>query len=78
MTVEIDWHTGPRAELQPLFELAEDSQEQLHDYRELGRVLVARALVASALVRSAGEGYPDAIVIDGIPLRDRVWLSQNL
>jgi RimJ/RimL family protein N-acetyltransferase len=23
-------------------------------------------------------GYPDAIVIDGIPLRDRVWLSQNL
>jgi hypothetical protein len=42
MTVEIDWHTGPRAELQPLFELAEDSQEQLHDYLELGRVLVAR------------------------------------
>jgi GNAT superfamily N-acetyltransferase len=166
MTVEIDWHTGPRAELQPLFELAEDSQEQLHDYLELGRVLVARrggdvlghlqlvptertgeielknmavvpehrgtgvgrALVASALVRSAGEGssalvrsagegyscmvvatgaadvgilrfyqrlgfrllsierdaftpatgYPDAIVIDGIPLRDRVWLSQDL
>jgi predicted N-acetyltransferase YhbS len=155
MTVEIDWHTGPRAELQPLFELAEDSQEQLHDYLELGRVLVARrggdvlghlqlvptertgeielknmavvpehrgtrvgrALVASALVRSAEEGYscmvvatgaadvgilrfyqqlgfrllsierdaftpatgyPDAIVIDGIPLRDRVWLSQDL
>jgi hypothetical protein len=23
-------------------------------------------------------GYPDAIVIDGIPLRDRVWLSQDL
>ena len=23
-------------------------------------------------------GYPDQIVIDGIPLRDRVWLSQDL
>jgi GNAT superfamily N-acetyltransferase len=23
-------------------------------------------------------GYPDPIVIDGIPLRDRVWLSQDL
>ena len=23
-------------------------------------------------------GYPDDIVIDGIPLRDRVWLSQDL
>ena len=23
-------------------------------------------------------GYPDEIVIDGIPLRDRVWLSQDL
>ena len=23
-------------------------------------------------------GYPTPIVIDGIPLRDRVWLSQDL
>ena len=23
-------------------------------------------------------GYPDAIVIDGIPLLDRIWLSQDL
>ena len=155
MTVEIDWHAGSRAELRPLFELAEDSEAQLDQYLELGRVLVAmrgsevlghlqlvpttrareielknmavvpeqrgtgigRALVASALRASAEEGwsrmlvatgaadvgnlrfyqrvgfrllsverdaftpatgYPNPIVIDGIPLRDRVSLSQDL
>jgi predicted N-acetyltransferase YhbS len=25
-----------------------------------------------------GSGYPDPIVIDGIPLRDRLWLAQEL
>jgi len=24
------------------------------------------------------EGYPEGIVIDGIPLRDRIWLDQEL
>jgi GNAT superfamily N-acetyltransferase len=41
MTVEIDWYVGPRAELRPLFEFADDSQGQLDQYLELGRVLVA-------------------------------------
>ena len=27
---------------------------------------------------TASEGYPDGLVIDGIPLRDRVWLTQSL
>ncbi|MER7243270.1 GNAT family N-acetyltransferase [Kribbella sp. NPDC000426] len=27
---------------------------------------------------TAAAGYPDGIVIDGIPLRDRVWLDQEL
>jgi hypothetical protein len=27
---------------------------------------------------TAATGYPDAIVIDGIPLLDRVWLSKDL
>jgi GNAT superfamily N-acetyltransferase len=40
--VQIDWHDGDRAELRPLFELAEDSAEQLAGYLEFGRVLVAR------------------------------------
>ena len=153
--IDIDWHAGARASLRPMFELAEDSQSQLDQYLELGRVLVARrgdailghlqlvpgprpgdvelkslavvpeergtgvgrALVRSAVQRTASEGwsrmvvstaaadtgnlrfyqrvgfrllsvdrdaftpatgYPDPIVIDGIPLLDRVWLSQEL
>jgi GNAT superfamily N-acetyltransferase len=39
---QIEWHEGDRDELRPLFELAEDSAEQLAGYLELGRVLVAR------------------------------------
>jgi GNAT superfamily N-acetyltransferase len=27
---------------------------------------------------SAKTGYPEGVIIDGIPLRDRVWLDQNL
>jgi GNAT superfamily N-acetyltransferase len=38
----IDWHAGPRAELRPLFELADDSSSQVDRALELGRVLVAR------------------------------------
>ena len=148
-------HTGPRAALRPLFELAEDSAEQLDAYIEAGDVLVARlgqepighlqlvpgdvagevelknmavaeeqqgtgigrrlVLAAIEWARSRGAhrmtlataaadvgnlrfyqrvgfrmitierdvfvpttGYPDAIVIDGIPLRDRVWLDLDL
>ena len=39
--MEIDWHHGPREQLRPMFELAEDSDQQLAAYLELGRVLVA-------------------------------------
>lgn len=35
------WDTGPREALRHLFELAEDSAEQLDGYLRLGRVLVA-------------------------------------
>jgi ribosomal protein S18 acetylase RimI-like enzyme len=37
----ITWHEGPRSELRGLFELADDSGEQLDAYIDLGRVLVA-------------------------------------
>lgn len=40
--VTIDWYDGPRADLRPMFALAEDSEEQLAGYLDLGRVLVAR------------------------------------
>jgi GNAT superfamily N-acetyltransferase len=39
--VRVEEHTGPRAELRPLFELAEDSAEALDGYLHAGRVLVA-------------------------------------
>ena len=155
MTVEVTWSEVPRSELRWLFELAEDSTEQLNAYIELGRVLVAREdatvvghlqlipgdrplvleiksmgvaedrqgqgigrmLVdaAVAIARSDGAatllvstatadvgtlrfyqrvgfrflsverdaftsatGYPDQIIINGIELRDRVWLSMAL
>lgn len=153
--LHIDWHDGERAALRGLFELAEDSAEQLAGYLDLGQALVARrdtttighlqlvptgtddeielknmavltehqgtgvgrALVEEAVRRAqhAGHarivvatatastgnlrfyqrlgfrmrsvetdaftpetGYPDAIVIDGIELRDRVWLARTL
>jgi ribosomal protein S18 acetylase RimI-like enzyme len=151
----LTWDTGPRERLRHLFELAEDSPEQLAGYLQLGRVLVAledgfpvghlqiiesdplvevelkslavaehrqgrgigRALVERALAesRAAGaetmlvstasadvgnlrfyqrlgfrmlrierdaftavQGYPEGLAIDGIPLRDQVWLDQPL
>src|SRR4051794_15661388 len=143
--VRIAWHAGDRAELRPLFELADDSPQQLDAYIDQGRVLVAvddgaggghlplieeelrsravggdrggegigRALVARGVDESGGalrvataaadignlrfyqrlgfrmlrverdafttsDGYPEGLTIDGIPLRDRVWLTLAL
>lgn len=154
-TVALEWHTGDREALRPLFALADDSAVQLDRYIAEGRVLAAaeagavighlqltdgeeigdielkslavaedrqgrgvgRALVERAirecradgfrrlLVATAAadidnlrfyqkrgfrmlaverdaftpaEGYPDGLMVDGIPLRDRVWLSLDL
>ena len=151
----IDWNDGDREGLRPLFQLAEDSSQQLDSYFHQGRVLVAtlgtervghlqlvphdaagavelknmavmpahrgtgvgRTLVEQALSASRAEGksrmlvstggadtgnlrfyqrcgfrllsidrdaftpatgYPDPIFIDGLLLRDRVWLDQEL
>ena len=152
---DIALHTGTRAELRPLFELAEDSAAQLDAYLDDGDVLVARigdqlaghlqlvgtgrpgelelknmavaealqgsgigrrlvhAAIELARARSAhrmvvataaadignlrfyqragfrmidvdrdafrpATGYPEEIVINGITLRDRVWLDLDL
>lgn len=151
----IGWHTGDRAALRPLFELAEDSPTELDGYLGRGRVLLAseggetvghlqlvdtdraghielknmavredrqgrgigRELVRSARALLAAEGattvivatatsdtgnlrfyqrlgfrmrrierdvfteatgYPPDSEVDGIPLRDRVWLDLPL
>ena len=142
-------YSGPRAELRPLFELAEDSTAELDSYIDAGRVLVARSgdeivghlqliecelknmavlpehqgqgigrtLVDAAieLARGAGcssltvataaadignlrfyqrlgfrmasierdafteaTGYARGLTVDGIELRDRVWLDRPL
>jgi GNAT superfamily N-acetyltransferase len=155
VTVDIAWSDQPRSELRWLFELAEDSGEQLDAYIDRGRVLVARiqeepvghlqliatddqrvfeiksmaviddlhgqgigrALVEAAVAYGGAQqaatvlvstatadvgnlrfyqrvgfrflsverdaftvdtGYPEQIYIDGVPLRDRVWLSRDL
>lgn len=153
--VRVELFAGPRADLRALFELAEDSVEQLDSYLEAGRVLVALSGVdvvghlqlvdserprrvelknmavresrqgrgvGGRLVRAAVDlvtaegsvaidvataaadvgnlrfyqlqgfrmrsierdaftpatGYPTEILIDGIVLRDRVWLDRVL
>jgi predicted N-acetyltransferase YhbS len=159
VTVEVAWSDAPRSDLRWLFELAEDSEQQLNSYVDLGRVLVARegstvvghlqlipaggagdgadaleiksmavvedrqgrgigrSLVDAAVRHARSEGaatlvvstasadvgnlrfyqrvgfrflsverdaftpatgYPDQIIIDGIELRDREWLSMVL
>lgn len=155
MPATIDWYHGDRAELRPLFSLAEDSATALDSYLPHGRILVAasgsdlvghlqvvdtetpghaeiknmavredqqrrgigRLLVTEAITRLAAEdvvclrvatatadignlrfyqrlgfrmrsverdtfteatGYPPGILIDGIPLRDQVWLDRPL
>jgi GNAT superfamily N-acetyltransferase len=153
--VRVEPYTGPREELRPLFELAEDSPTELDSYLHAGTILVARSGpevvghlqlvdtdttgqvelknmavreeaqgrgVGRRLVRAAvdlvrtqagpaatllvataaadvgnlrfyqrqgfrmraverdaftpADGYPAGIRIDGIPLRDRVWLDR--
>jgi GNAT superfamily N-acetyltransferase len=114
----VECHGGPRSQLRPLFELAEDSPAALDAYIDAGRVLVAiegdeivghlqltetgrdaaevknmavlptmqgrgvgRALVMAAIERDAfteDSGYQRGLVIDGIELRDRVWLDRRV
>ena len=153
--VRVAPHEGSRAELRPLFELAEDSRTALDTYLDSGRVLVAldggqvvghlqltdtgvpgaieiknmavlefhrrlgvgRTLVEAAIELAAAEsahtvrvataaadignlrfyqrvgfrmrsverdaftaagGYPPGTIVDGIELRDRVWLDLSL
>jgi len=56
--VAIDWYTGDRDALRPLFELAEDSPAELDSYLRSGRILVARAgpeIVGHLQLTDAGQ-----------------------
>ena len=92
--VRIETYSGPRVNLRPLFELAEDSAAELDSYIESGRVLVAvsggevignlrfyqrQGFRMRSVERDAftpATGYPPGLRIDGIELRDRVWLDR--
>jgi GNAT superfamily N-acetyltransferase len=49
MKYTVAWHHGVRRPLRDLFELAEDSPEQLDGYIDLGRVLMAVASTAEII-----------------------------
>src|SRR6266567_3399111 len=92
--VRIEIYSGPRDNLRPLFELAEDSAAELDSYIGAGRVLVAtsdgeiignlrfyqrQGFRMRSVERDAftpATGYPPGLLIDGIELRDRVWLDR--
>jgi hypothetical protein len=92
--VRIEPYAGPRSDLRSLFELAEDSPTELDSYLHAGRVLVARSGPVGNLrfyqrqgfrFRSVerdafgpATGYPPGLEVDGIALRDRVWLDHAL
>ena len=56
--VAIEWHSGDRDALRPLFELAEDSLAELNSYLHSGRILVARTgpeIVGHLQLADAGQ-----------------------
>jgi GNAT superfamily N-acetyltransferase len=57
-----------------LVSTAAASTENLHFYQRCG----FRFVSVDRDAFTPATGYPDPILIEGIPLRDRVWLSQDL
>jgi lactoylglutathione lyase len=64
----IKWHRGSRSELRNLFELADDSPEQIDSYIDLGRVLVARDDVGGIVghLQLLPGAKPDAVEIKSL------------
>jgi len=69
--IRVERHTGPRQELRALFELAEDSAEELDGYIGEGRVLVARDgdRVVGHLQLTEGDA-PDAIEVKNMAVEE--------
>jgi GNAT superfamily N-acetyltransferase len=69
--VRVAPHTGARAELRPLFDLAEDSPAQLDTYLNAGRVLVAlRDADLVGHLQLIETGQRDAIEIKNMAVRE--------
>jgi ribosomal protein S18 acetylase RimI-like enzyme len=67
----VEWYTGNRADLRPLFELAEDSPTRLESYARAGRVLAARAgRDIVGYLQLVGLGRPDAAEIKSMAVRE--------
>lgn len=80
--MQIEWYDGPRSALRPSFRLADDSEQQLDAYLDLGRVLVARsdgAVVGHLQLVAAAE--PDVVEIKNMavePGRRRTGIGRAL
>jgi GNAT superfamily N-acetyltransferase len=69
--IRVEIYTGPRADLRGLFELAEDSTDQLNSYLGLGRVLVAvSGGEAIGHVQLMDTGHPDRVEIKNMAVRE--------
>jgi hypothetical protein len=72
-TPTIEWFDGDRDELADLFALADDSPTAVMAYQLLG----FRMLRVERDAFTPATGYAE-IEVDGIALRDRIWLSLTL
>ncbi|MGE5274111.1 MAG: GNAT family N-acetyltransferase [Verrucomicrobiota bacterium] len=69
----IRWHRGPRSELRSLFGLADESDERIDSYIDLGRVLVAidnRGRIVGHL-QLAPDAQPDVTRIENLAVDPR-------
>ena len=71
--VTVEWYPGDRDALRPLFELAEDSAEELGSYLHAGRVLVARSgpQIAGHL-QLTGTGQPGHAEVKNMAVREEL------
>ena len=69
----IRWHEGPRSQLRGLFELADDSPEQIDGYIDLGRVLVALGGAGEPVghLQLVPTGEPDVLEIKSLAVASR-------
>jgi ribosomal protein S18 acetylase RimI-like enzyme len=69
--ITIEWYTGDRDSLRPLFALAEDSAVELDSYIMAGRVLVARnAGEVAGHLQLVDDGEPRQVEIKNMAVRE--------